>query len=73
MQPQNELNEQEGVVGFPERSVAVIWSPRTENQTEKRNNLSPTASAHAIAITGTLARTLDRQTKRQKLCCVGGG
>lgn len=73
VQPQNGLNEHEGVVGYSEQSVAVIWSLRTENQTEKRNNLSPTASAHAIAITGTLTRTLDRQTKREKLCSVGVG
>lgn len=70
VQPQNGLNEQEG---YSERSVAVIWSLRTANQTEKRNNLSPTASAHAIAITGTLTRTLDRHTRREKPCSVGVG
>ena len=70
VQPQNGLNEQKGVVGYSERSIAtVIWSLRTE----KSNNLSPTASAHAIVITGTLTRTLDRQTKREKLCSVGVG
>lgn len=69
-QPLNGLNEQEGVVGDSERSMAtVIWSLRTE----KSNNLSPAASAHAIVITGTLTRTLDRQTKREKLCSVGVG
>lgn len=73
VQPLNGLNEQVGVAGYPEQSVAVIWSLRTENQTEKRNNLSPTASAHATAITGTLTRTLDRQTKREKPCSVGVG
>lgn len=68
VQPQKWTEE-----GHSERSVAVIWSLRSENQTEKRNNLPPTASAHAIAITGTLTRTLDRQTKREKLCSVGVG
>lgn len=36
VQPQNGLNEQEGAVGYSERSIAVIWSLRTENQTEKK-------------------------------------
>lgn len=33
VQPQNGLNEQESVLGCSERNVSVIWSPRTENQT----------------------------------------
>lgn len=72
VRPQNEQNEQEGVEGYSEDSIAVVWSIRTGNQTEKRNNLSHTASAHAVAITGTLTRTLDRQTKAEKPCSVGG-
>lgn len=56
-----------------ERCVAVFWSLRAESQMEKRNNLSSTSSSHAVGITGTLTRTLDRQTEREKLCIVEVG
>lgn len=36
VQPQNGLSEQEGVVGYSEGSVSVIWSLRMENQTENK-------------------------------------
>lgn len=65
VQPLNGLNEQEGVVGDCESSAAVLQSLELKIK-QKRSNLSPAVSAHAITINGTLTRTLDRQKKERE-------
>lgn len=60
------------VWGFSEKEHYFYLDPKNW-KSNREKNLSPIASAHAIAITGTLTRTLDRQTKQEKLCSVEVG